>query len=413
MCAANLTSAAESIVLDYNSLLIALSFCSAGLAVTFFVSWFVSRTDHVLLTWGIGVSFLLVSLLAYDDFVARFSPITGTIAFAAMLTGLTFFMGAGRQFRTGMLPVRRLVLVAGTSIAAMAIPMLQGYDGLSYLALNIGAAAILLAAAWDYWCWRHEAPALIITLAGLYALTGLSFLPCALVLIHNGIWVMHHAPVNWAETLNLGMCLTGISGMGALSLGLNQVRLTQRHKRDAETDALTGLLNRRALMDRTQRLPVPAAVVVFDIDHFKQVNDIHGHHTGDTVLQTFAAILAAAVRHEDMAARLGGEEFAIVLPGITPLAALAVAERVRQNFTTHSFASDVGDFINTVSAGISLATEIQTDLAALLRQADSALYEAKRDGRNRVVLYSDETSLVPADPLYPIMDFEQAFEALQ
>jgi hypothetical protein len=259
VCAASPTSAAENIVLDYNSLLIALSFCSAGLAVTFFVSWFVSRTDHVLLTWGIGVSFLLISLLAYDNFVAHFSPITGTIAFAAMLTGLTFFWGAGRQFKTGVLPLGMLAFVATTSIAAMAIPMLQGYDGLSYLALNIAAMAILLTTAWDYWCWRREAPALIITLTSLYALTGLSFAPCALVLIRNGIWVLHHAPVNWAETINLGMCLTGISGMGALSLGLNQVRLAERHKRNAETDALTGLLNRRALMNAPSiyRLPPP------------------------------------------------------------------------------------------------------------------------------------------------------------
>lgn len=409
----HLTSAAECIVLDYNSLLIALSFCSAGLAVTFFVSWFVSRADHVLLTWGIGVSFLFVSLLAYDYFVARFSPLTGMIAFAAMLTGLTFFMGAGRQFRTGRIPLRTLAAVAAISIAAMAVPMLQGYDGLSYLALNIGATAILLATAWDYWRWRQEAPALIITLAGLYALTGLSFLPCAAVLAWNGNWVLGHAPVNWAETINLGMCLTGIGGMGALSLGLNQVRLTQRHKRDAETDALTGLLNRRALMDRARRLQPPAAIVVFDIDHFKQVNDVHGHHSGDAVLQTFAAILETAIRGEDMAARLGGEEFAIVLPGTTPLAALSVAERVRQSFTIHSFVSSAGNFTATVSAGVSLAPVTHVDLAILLQQADAALYEAKREGRNRVILYSDETSLVPADPLCQITDFEQAPVTLQ
>lgn len=400
-------------MLDYNSLLIALSFCSAGLAVTFFVSWFVSRTDRVLLTWGIGVSFLLVSLLAYDRFVARFSPVIGIIAFGALLTGLTFFYGAGRQFKTGVLPLGMLAFVAATSIAAVAIPMMHGYDGLAYLALNIAAMTILFATAWDYWSWRHEAPALVMTLAALYALTGLSFLPCGLVLIHDASWVMNHAPVNWAETINLGMCLTGISGMGALSLGLNQVRLAQRHKRDAETDALTGLLNRRALMNRARHLPAPAAVVVFDIDHFKQVNDLHGHHTGDTVLQTFATILATEVRSEDIAARLGGEEFAVVLPDTEPLAAVWAAERVRQIFTTRSFVSSAGGFSKTVSAGISLATDIHTDLAVLLRQADTALYEAKREGRNRVIIYTDETSLVPSDTLHSIMDFEQASETLQ
>ncbi|HEY0234783.1 MAG TPA: GGDEF domain-containing protein [Afipia sp.] len=394
-------------MLDYNSLLIALSFCSAGLTVTFFVSWFVSRSDQILLTWGIGVSFLLGSLLVYESFVQKFHPLTGAIGFAALLTGLTFFMGAGRQFRTGVLPGWTMAIVAALSITAMAVPMLQGYDGLSYVALNIAAMAILLFTAWDYWSGRKEAPALISTLAALYALTALSFIPCAMILIREGNWMMHHAPDNWAETINLGMCLTGISGMGALSLGLNQVRLARRHKHDAETDVLTGLLNRRALIDRTRLLPAPVAVVIFDIDHFKQVNDIHGHHTGDTVLQMFATILDMNARKGDMAARLGGEEFAVVLPGASAIAAALLAERVRQSFTDHRFTSPAGDFSNTVSAGIANVTEDESDFATLLQQADAALYEAKREGRNRVIFYSDKTDLAPMDAPEPVMAFEK------
>lgn len=258
-----------------------------------------------------------------------------------------------------------------------------------------------------------ESPLLITTLAALYALVGLSFALCAFALIQDGNWVMHHAPVNWAETVNLGMCLTGIGGMGALSLGLNQLRLTRLHKREAETDALTGLLNRRALIDRTQRLSAPAAVVIFDIDHFKQVNDIHGHHTGDTVLQMFSAILSTAVREGDMAARLGGEEFAIVLPGATAIGAALIAERVRKNFTDHRFVSSAGDFNNTVSAGVAHVVEGQSDFTHMLHQADTALYAAKHEGRNRVIFYEDKTSLVPMDGPYPAMDFERAHRIAQ
>src|SRR6185312_10330108 len=93
------------------------------------------------------------------------------------------------------------------------------------------------------------------------------------VLIGDRSWIMHHAPENWAETINLIVSLTDIAGIGALSLGLNQVRLARRHKRDAETDSLTGLFNRRALFERAKQLPATVAVIVFDIDHFKQVND--------------------------------------------------------------------------------------------------------------------------------------------
>ncbi len=148
-----------------------------------------------------------------------------------------------------------MAVVATVTTAAMAVPMLQGYDGISYIVFNFGAAAILFYTSWDYWRWRSESPLLIITLSGLYSLTALSFVLCAVVLIHDQSWVMGHAPETWAENINLGVSLASIASMGALSLGLNQVRDARRHKRDAETDVLTGLSNRRALLDRTQSLP--------------------------------------------------------------------------------------------------------------------------------------------------------------
>lgn len=387
------------IVLDYNSLLIALSFCSMGLAFTFFVSWSVSRADRVLMSWGFGVSFLVASLFIYRDFVETFSPVMGTIAFSALLIGLTCFMGAGRQFRTGKLPVRMMAAAAGVSISAMAAPMLLGYDGISYIALNIASAALMFATGVDYWRYRTEAPTLILLLSSLYTMTSLSFVLCAVVLVYDGQWVMNHAPFGWAENINLAMCLTSVGSMGALSLGLNQVRLTRRHKREAETDALTGLFNRRAIFDRAQRIPSPFAVIIFDLDHFKQVNDVHGHQAGDTVLQMFSTLLSAHVREGDFAARLGGEEFAVVLPDATSQMAMRVAERVRAGFAAQRFISPVDDFTCTVSAGVAHAALGRADLTLLLSEADMALYEAKRSGRNQVLLYSDSASLVPAEPV--------------
>jgi diguanylate cyclase (GGDEF)-like protein len=290
-----------------------------------------------------------------------------------------------------------VAIVAAVTITATAVPMLQGYDGISYIALNCGAAAILFYTGWDYWRWRSEAPLLILTLAGLYALTALSFVLCAVVLIHDGNWIMGHAPETWAEDVNLGVSLASIAAMGALSLGLNQVRVARRHKRDAETDALTGLSNRRALFDRAQNLPAPVAAIIFDIDHFKPVNDRYGHEIGDIVLQRFGALLVASIRDGDIAARLGGEEFAVILPGATVAAALLVAERMRQSFADWHFQFPVGSFTSTVSAGISHTVEDQSDLAGLLREADAALYEAKRAGRNQVVVYSGKISLLEAN----------------
>ncbi len=133
------------ILVDYNSLLLALSFCSAGLALTFLVSWFVSQTDSVLMTWGVGSAFTVVSILAYSEFVNHFSPVVGVLGFAALLISFVFFWGAAHQFRTGALPLAKMAAVAATTIAITAAPMSLGYDGICYIVFNIAAMLILFA----------------------------------------------------------------------------------------------------------------------------------------------------------------------------------------------------------------------------------------------------------------------------
>ncbi|HEX5470598.1 MAG TPA: GGDEF domain-containing protein [Lacipirellulaceae bacterium] len=378
------------ILLDYNSLLISLGFCSAGLVLTFFVSWFVSQSDRVLITWGLGTSFLVVGVLAYSLFISRFSAAGGALAFATLLIGMVVFWGGAHQFSTGVLPVSKMGLIAAATIAITSVPMFQGYDGLCYIVFNLAAMALLFATAREFWRWRREAPLLIVTVCGLYVLTGLSFLLCTVPLISDGSWIMHHAPANWAENVNLVVSLTAVAGIGALSLGLNQVRLARRHERDAETDPLTGLFNRRALITRASGLQASVALLIFDIDHFKQVNDVHGHQAGDIVLQAFAQILLGTVREGDVVARLGGEEFAALLPDASLKAALIVAERVRKQFAERRFKSVDRYFSSSVSAGVSLVGD-NTQLEDLMIQADAALYNAKRAGRDRVVLYSDRS----------------------
>jgi diguanylate cyclase (GGDEF)-like protein len=152
----------------------------------------------------------------------------------------------------------------------------------------------------------------------------------------------------------------------------------------AETDVLTGLFNRRAFFERF-RTALPEAgsdeslsAIMFDIDHFKQVNDTHGHQLGDKVIE--------AVGHETamvdgIAGRLGGEEFAILLPGQTQSEALIVAETLRARFESFAFITEAGPVTITCSFGISQWRD--GDIAdTLLRRADVALYEAKKKGRN-------------------------------
>jgi diguanylate cyclase (GGDEF)-like protein/PAS domain S-box-containing protein len=157
----------------------------------------------------------------------------------------------------------------------------------------------------------------------------------------------------------------------------------------ANTDALTGLHNRRAFMDmldlrwrRVRDDQGRCAVVIFDIDHFKHVNDMHGHATGDLVLKAFAETARGALRDTDMLARIGGEEFALLLWGDDAAGAARVAERIL-NATEHTIIqSDEGKAVSvTVSAGVAeVGGSVEAQEA--LKAADDALYRAKAAGRN-------------------------------
>jgi diguanylate cyclase (GGDEF)-like protein/PAS domain S-box-containing protein len=152
--------------------------------------------------------------------------------------------------------------------------------------------------------------------------------------------------------------------------------------RQAATDPLTGLANRRVFDSELLRcltLGRPSCLALFDLDHFKQINDTHGHAAGDRVLQRFAKVLRDSLRAEDLAARLGGEEFAALMFGITPDDARLVGERILRRFAE---ASDEEPRA-TVSAGLTRIAP-GTSPEAAMTAADTALYQAKSAGRNRL-----------------------------
>nr|WP_256483432.1 GGDEF domain-containing protein [Aliihoeflea sp. 40Bstr573] len=177
-----------------------------------------------------------------------------------------------------------------------------------------------------------------------------------------------------------------MTGAGALSIALDQTRLAQSHKADAITDPLTGLLNRRGLEQTTagQTFGPFAAVAIFDLDHFKRVNDTHGHSAGDAVLCDFARILDQAKRGRDVAARLGGEEFVLVMPRVTDDQAAATVRRVCAMLAAENFTAKGCSFRCTSSAGIVFGDDTRPGVETLIERADEALYAAKNSGRNRV-----------------------------
>ncbi|NKK68456.1 GGDEF domain-containing protein [Rhizobium leguminosarum] len=377
-------------MLDYNSLLLALGVSAACLAVTLMGSWLVRRSETVLLTATVGLVLVVSGIFVYSAYVSTPETWLGIVNFVLFHAGFATIWGAGKQFLTGRVS---LLAIASRALAAMVfsvVPMLSGYDGLAFIADNLAIALLLFATARQYWLARAEAPAPLLGITALYTLTAISFVLCAAVLISDGKLVLGHAPSNWAEDLSLAVCIAGMTGIGALSLALHQWRLAARHRLDAITDPLTGLLNRRALFDQygTRPMGTTTAVIVFDIDHFKSVNDRFGHASGDRVLNIFAGELSAHCRTGDTAARLGGEEFVLVLKEIMPGRAELTAERIRRAFEAREIHIDDEVLTCTVSVGVAPGRSKSLDFDAMLSAADKALYVAKRAGRNRVELAS-------------------------
>jgi diguanylate cyclase (GGDEF)-like protein len=184
-----------------------------------------------------------------------------------------------------------------------------------------------------------------------------------------------------------------------------------KQRTDALTDPLTGLPNRRALFEAAEKLAQhskylkgdPISVLVFDLDHFKKINDTFGHRLGDRVLQVFAGTLSDNLESGSIVGRLGGEEFAAILPGANLETAATTAETIRATFAAEAASIDGLAVAGTVSVGAAAHDDIDSDFGTLFHRADGALYAAKNAGRNRVGLLGP----------HEVMLFEEASAAIR
>ncbi|MBB3046325.1 two-component system chemotaxis response regulator CheY [Litorivivens lipolytica] len=221
------------------------------------------------------------------------------------------------------------------------------------------------------------------------------------------------------EDSNLARCLesgandyvTKPFSFTALVARVNNVLRTQKDAikltREAEKlrdlayrDEMTGLLNRRAFFERAnaefeiaKSAREPLSVAILDIDHFKQINDTYGHPKGDDVLRAFGKLLKSSLRLHDVVGRIGGEEFAVLLPNSKPMDAYNIFERLRTRLIKEHLLSNEDGTIRpvTVSSGIVGMTD-QKELDGLMILADMALYRAKNQGRNRTIVETGVTS---------------------
>ena len=170
---------------------------------------------------------------------------------------------------------------------------------------------------------------------------------------------------------------------------------SEAHRMATAYDHLTGIANRRAFFESAElevegwkRAPRPLSLNVFDADHFKRINDVHGYPAGDAVLLHLAGLFASTFRQIDVVARIGGEEFAVLLPSTALAGAAAVAARLCELVCAHSVGFDGQTIAYTVSAGVATMGADVHSLEVLMKRADKALYQAKAEGRNRVVCWS-------------------------
>jgi len=271
-----------------------------------------------------------------------------------------------------------------------------GYADPAFADRNFAVLAVALAvqtalSAWLLLCSDETA-----TRLPRYAMSTFLFLYCLSELGRLFVTFAHEtAAASTIDSLSTAFYLVVSSGTPVAFIWLLNARLLDELERQTLLDPLTRLLNRRGLqrvsereLPRHQRTGRDFALAVADIDHFKRLNDTHGHVAGDAVLREIGALLEELVRRSDAVARIGGEEFVILLAETDPANALTLVDRLRASIAERGFA--IGDTTTRVTASFGVTTSrgrTERSLETLIDEADAALYDAKQAGRNRCRVY--------------------------
>lgn len=384
--------------LHIPTLLFTVAAASLCICFNLILTWSSSRKETYILSWGMafGLAILTMILVALRDRVPYLLSVT--VADAILLASFGSLWFGYRQFTGCTGRFDRWFASAGAVIwllLAVASSVFEDMNARSAILSGIELAYFVFIVIELVRHYRREPlPSVGLTAAvvGAHAMMQLYWVTSSIT------GPIEPTTIVLPNSLVMGLRFTE-SSIFVVFLGLLQLVMvgqrSERHYRiAAETDSLTGLVNRGHffgfLGPSLIRSDRGGALILFDIDHFKSINDTHGHPTGDQALKAFAAILDLAATDEGIAARIGGEEFALFLPSAATGKAAEVADRVRQMTAELQIPAARGAVGFTVSCGVAGVCEIGSDFQTLHAAADAALYAAKGSGRNRVARHRSE-----------------------
>ncbi|HET6524511.1 GGDEF domain-containing protein [Sphingopyxis sp.] len=360
-------------------------------AVAFFLLWLNRREPYVAYAAGAYTATALAFLIQDVGPVLPMELQRLPANFLFLMTGVLFAAAIIKRYA---LPVPWRAMAATTGVAtAVFLWFLIGSPSIAarILSISIGAgiiAIMVVAALWPLEK-RHLIDRVLFWVAAISALN-LIVRPVVLLSLHGGFddYVGFQQSVYWT-TVQFSQAMVSIVAAISLMVAVALDQIAEL-RREVDADDLSGLLNRRgfeaqaaAALRRCLEERAPVALIIADLDRFKSVNDNHGHAVGDAIIAAFGAHVRLIGPAEMVAGRIGGEEFALLVPGAGVEAARQLAEAVRTGLAAACAGRIPASLCPTASFGIAIGAPA-AGLSALMQQADQALYEAKRSGRNRV-----------------------------
>ena len=363
-------------------------------AILIFV-WHVNRSIPGVGFWALGRVCLTLALVAFA--LRPVTPLVPSVLTATglLIAGLHFVWQGNLAFMKRSSP--RLVIVVGLyGVVLMGMVYWSSVE-LNFMARTVLSAMIFITFDWLFVraLWPREGDEVYFfgkLMALAFVLSGCAQIVRAVVALSGG---SGHTLLEPAAATQMGLMtaivMSLISAMAYMAIIMEFLK--KDLVRQAERDPLTGVFNRRAfhavgnhILARSRRDGRAVSLLILDLDHFKSVNDTHGHWAGDTVLRRVVDLVQGVLRAQDVLVRLGGEEFAMMLPATVQSEALHVAERIRKVIEAELFEIGAGAIRVTTSLGVTSISTMSDnhEIDDLIKRADIALYQAKDEGRNRV-----------------------------